>query len=197
MLDNVNATDQDECKLNAKSFAEFTKKKEGRYELIDGKAYLMSSPSVTHQRIAAHMYDELKICFNNRKCEVFIPPLDVFLYDKNMGCSNVFQPDLLVVCDKKKIKEDGIHGAPDIVVEVVSKSSRKNDYIRKLGSYMLKGVKEYWILDYENEQAIVYSNIKNELSMVAYSLNGTAKSRVFDGLCVDFSMLFANQDEIR
>jgi len=180
---------------------------ENQYELVDGQIHMMASPSVTLQRLTKSIADAFSEYFKKSNCEVFISPLDVLLIDEyaihkpseqryvielvrdKKGCINVYQPDVFVVCDKEKIKEKGIEGAPDLVVEVVSKSSAHKDCFLKYGNYMKYGVKEYWVVNYELDQILVYLNVSGngkEVEKKAYKMNDLVKSRLFDGLQANF-----------
>ena len=124
-----------------------------RVELIDGKVVMQAAPSLTHQTIVGGLHSELLIFIrkNKGKCRAFVSPVDV-RFDKY---TNV-QPDVLVVCDPSKLEDDKrITGAPDFVVEVVS-SDTARDYRRKLTVYRKFGVREYWIIDPDEERTTVY-----------------------------------------
>jgi len=166
---------------------------DARYELIDGYIYMMSAPSLTHNRIVKFIYEQFAAHFKAGACEVFILDVDVFLYDEKRkaenskdDCVNVYKPDVFVVCDKQKMKKNGIEGAPDLVIEVVSESNWHNDYVYKLNSYMRYGVKEYWIVDYNANRIAVYVNAPDGV-MKIYSFSDVVKSDIFNGLQVDFS----------
>ena len=139
-----------------------------RYEIIDGVLYEMSSPSVNHQDILGELYVQLHNYLKGKKCKVFILPLDVCLSGVKEPKKeyNIVEPDIIVVCDEKKITDKCIIGAPDMVIEVVSKYSRKHDTFIKFNLYQKYGVKEYWIIDVEAETISQY--ILNEKNM--YSL---------------------------
>ena len=77
-----------------------------------------------------------------KPCEAFSDGTDVFLTDEDRVI-----PDVMIICNKDIIEKDGIHGAPDLVVEVLSPSSAKNDRGYKKDLYERSGVKEYWIVD--------------------------------------------------
>lgn len=115
---------------------------EPREELLNGKIYMMSSPSVNHNRVAGNIYHIFRSCLNGEKCEAFSDGVDVHLTEEDRVI-----PDAMIVCNKDIIKEDGIHGAPDLVVEVLSPSTAKNDKGYKKKLYEQSGVKEYWIVD--------------------------------------------------
>lgn len=112
-----------------------------RYEVIDGDLVAMGSPNVSHQRIARNLLVRLADFLDGKSCEPLIAPLDVKLSE-----ANVFQPDLMVVCDPDKIRDTHIEGAPDVVVEILSPSSISIDRLKKLHLYAKFGVKEYWIV---------------------------------------------------
>ncbi|MFQ5454882.1 MAG: Uma2 family endonuclease [Nitrospirota bacterium] len=112
-----------------------------RWELIDGEVYNMSpAPSFRHQRIVGNFYRLLGNKLINKPCIPGIAPTDIVLskYD-------VVQPDVFVVCDKEKITEANIQGAPDLVVEVISPSTTLKDKREKKALYERYGVKEYII----------------------------------------------------
>lgn len=169
-------------------FIEYSSNHEGRFELINGFIYNMSSPTVNHQRIVKFISDVFTDFFRNKKCEVFISPLDVYLSE-----SDIFQPDVFVVCDMNKISDNGIHGAPDLVVEVVSKSTASNYYLLKCYKYMTNDVKEYWIVDYQSSQILKCTNIDN-YSLAEYDLS-KIESTIFNGLVVDFSNLEVQKEQ--
>ena len=183
-------------KYNLNEFLEFTKDKKERYELIEGRIYLMASPNVAHQDIAGYIYRKLGNYLQGKKCRPFIAPLDVVLFKKEREkdkSQNVFQPDVFVVCDPKKITKDRIYGAPDLVFEIVSPSSEINDYFRKFWLYMKYGVKEYWIINPETKQIIVNINPgegnEAETEPVKYSFDDKIKVGIFEDFYIDFKEL--------
>ncbi|BAI80710.1 conserved hypothetical protein [Deferribacter desulfuricans SSM1] len=113
---------------------------EERWEIIDGNAYNMSpAPSTKHQKISRNLIVEIGKQKNNLKnCELFEAPTDVVLDD-----FNVVQPDIFIVCDKNKITDKNIQGAPDLVIEIVLKSTAYKDTKIKKDLYEAFGVKEY------------------------------------------------------
>lgn len=114
---------------------------EERWEVIDGVAYDMSpSPTPRHQIITGNFYRILGNKLEGKQCRPFIAPLDIYLDDYNF-----VQPDVLVICDEKKIK-DRIYGAPDLVIEVLSQPTSLKDKREKRALYERFGVKEYVIV---------------------------------------------------
>lgn len=113
-----------------------------RWEVIDGTAYNMTpSPSFNHQKIVGNIYGILREKLRGKPCTPAIAPLDVYYDD-----TNFVQPDVMVVCDKSKIK-DRIYGAPDLIIEVLSPHTSLKDKREKKGLYERFGVKEYIIAD--------------------------------------------------
>ena len=103
----------------------------------------------------------------------------------------VVQPDIMVICDKDKIKQDGCHGAPDFIIEILSTSTGDKDKGPKFYKYFSSGVKEYWLVDPDEEIIYTYKFNRNEKQSErkSFAFNDKFKSRVFDGLEIDFSQL--------
>lgn len=163
---------------------------EDRCEFIDGKVYMMGSPSIQHQNIVGNMFFALKNYFKNKECRPFVAPLDVtFVDDKNN--KNVVQPDVLVVCDEDKIIDNSYTGIPTLVVEVVSPSNSSHDYVTKLDLYLRAGVEEYWILNPISKNAICYRFENKMISNVeGCHYDESIKSQVFEELSIPLKELF-------
>lgn len=114
---------------------------EFREELIGGRIVLMAPAATNHNRIAGNIFHIFRSYLNGRACEPFGDGEKVFLSE-----TEHYVPDFMVVCDPDKVKWDGVHGAPDLVVEVLSPSTAKNDKAHKKDTYAHSGVKEYWIV---------------------------------------------------
>lgn len=126
-----------------------------RTELIDGVLYDMSSPSMPHQDICKAVCAQIDRCITEHHsgCHSFMAPADVCL-DRDEY--TVVQPDVFVVCDKKQISRKNIQGAPAFILEVMSPSTRKMDKDIKFWKYLHAGVSEYWIIDPETKQVVVF-----------------------------------------
>lgn len=140
-----------------------------RAELIDGKIYYMSPPSTRHQMLVMDLSYQIKdyIERNKGECEVFPAPFAVFL---NENDRNYVEPDISVICDKKKITERGCNGSPDWIIEVVSSSSRQMDYFKKLFRYRTAGVREYWVVDPEKKIVTVYNFEQDRMDEYCFGL---------------------------
>lgn len=112
-------------------------------ELIGGRLVAMSPrPSVNHSRISSNIYSIFRSFLNGKKSEAFPDGVDLYLSDTEQ-----YIPDGMVVCDPDKVKPDGVHGAPDLVVEILSPRTAKYDKKIKKDVYEACGVREYWIVD--------------------------------------------------
>lgn len=155
---------------------------EERIELIDGVIYNMSAPLLVHQAIVGEIAYTLKdyVKKNKGTCMVFEGPIDV-----QLDCDNktMIQPDILVVCGREKFGRKNILGAPDMVVEVLSPNTRRKDMTIKLSKYAGAGVREYWMVDPERENIIVY-DIENDMIMAVYTFKQQVPVRIFHEECV-------------
>jgi Uma2 family endonuclease len=157
-----------------------------RAELIDGEIYMMSAPNTRHQRISGFLHIRIGSYIESRKgkCEVFASPFAVYLSNDQY---NYVEPDLSVICDLDKLDEKGCHGAPDLVIEIVSPGSRQMDYLVKLLKYQQAGVREYWIVDPIDESIMVYFFEKER--MEKYTFQDNVKVNIYEELSIDFSEL--------
>ncbi|MEZ5290973.1 MAG: Uma2 family endonuclease [Vicinamibacterales bacterium] len=126
-----------------------------RHEIIDGAHFVTRSPNVRHQVLVRRLLYELEHYFRSHAAagRVFTAPLDVVL-----SAHDVVEPDLLVIMqDQPDILTDtNIQGAPALVVEVFSKSTRKTDAQIKRRLYDRTGVREYWLVDPELDLVQVF-----------------------------------------
>lgn len=168
-----------------------------RYEIIDGELYLMSSPISKHQVVLMDMAFQFKEFFKDKKCMPFIAPLDVRLDNKGKKSKNVIQPDIMVVCDHNKVN-DKIDGAPDLIVEILSKYNKKHDKFDKYHLYQKYGVREYWIIDIEEGMAYVYILSKDNIYTLprVYNIKEKIKSSIFKGLEISLEETFKNNQNL-
>jgi len=163
-----------------------------RFELINGVAYAMAAPNLTHQRIVTILAGEFYIFLKGKTCKVIPSPFDVRLfYKEDDSDDTVVQPDVVVVCDPKKLGEEGCRGAPDLVVEILSPSNTAIEMERKLLLYREAGVQEYWIVDPKDKHISIYTLKNGEYTLQIYSNNGSVKPGVLPGLEIPLSTIFA------
>lgn len=124
-----------------------------RAEVIDGQIFYMASPYVIHQELVGELHFILKKHVKEGECKVLISPVGVRL---NSDKRTEVQPDIIVACDKEKLKPEACYGAPDLIIEIASKSTQSRDYGIKMLKYRTAGVKEYWIVDPKKRTVMVY-----------------------------------------
>lgn len=167
-----------------------------RYELINGEAVMMASPTYEHQLISSELVRQFGNFLADKPCQVLHAPFDVRLFakedDKPTNIDTIVQPDIFVVCDPKKIDKHGIKGAPDFVIEILSPSTSSYDCLVKLNLYMQAGVREYWIVDPEEKTVQVFLLDDDGIYRVlkAYEKTDTVKVNVLNGCVIDLSLVF-------
>ena len=122
-----------------------------REERIGGKAVMMAPASTNHTFTAGNIFHIFKNYLRGKSCVPISDGVTVYLTEEDH-----FVPDMMVVCDRSKIQYDGIHGAPDLVVEVMSPSTMRNDKTHKKDVYAKCGVREYWLVNPADRSIEVY-----------------------------------------
>lgn len=160
-----------------------------RYEIIGGHLIVSPSPSTRHQHVLAQLTTWLNLfLIENALGRLYTAPMDVHL-----SVYDVVQPDLLVVLNDRKdfIQEQGITGPPNLVVEVLSPSSRMTDRVDKAALYARSGVEEYWIVDPIEETVTVYGLDGNRFAPSAtLERNDDLYSIVLAGFVLDLDTIF-------
>ncbi len=132
---------------------------EKRYELIDGKAYIMTpAPSPEHQKVSGEIFRQIANFLFDKECDVYDAPFDVILTEEKRieDSITVVQPDIVVLCDKNKLNKRGYDGTPELVIEIISPSSASRDRKIKRDLYERHGVREYWLVNYNEKTVEVY-----------------------------------------
>ena len=162
-----------------------------RVEFIGGKIYYMASPSVRHQELLGRLHERFSSYLHGKKCKVFIASVDVKI-DFIAGGNAHVVPDLIVVCDKDKLDEKGLNGAPELALEILSPSNRSHDLVKKYNQYLEVGVREYWIVDPEKEEVTVNLLSENKKYYVAHKYAEGDKIKVFilENLIINVTDLF-------
>lgn len=160
-------------------------------ELIDGIIYDMSAPGIAHQLVVSQLifFFQSFIQQNGGPCMVLPGPSDVWL---DQDDRTKVEPDLSVLC--RPDSQDGrqIIGGPDLVVEVISPSSRRRDMILKLHKYLRAGVREYWIIDLKNCKVIVYDNTNpSDVDAAIYGFTSIIPVAIYHGeMKIDFNLIY-------
>ena len=159
-----------------------------RVELIDGEVFTLEAPSLAHQECAFEIAYQIKdfIRKNKGKCQCFVSPVDVHIDPEDD--ETVVQPDVVVICDRDKTKTGKrVEGAPDLVVEVLSPSTRNKDMNIKLNKFRECGVREYWMVDLEGQVVIIY-DFSRDSAINIVSMKEPVPVGIYDGkLRIDFT----------
>lgn len=158
-----------------------------REKMINGKIVMMSPrPAWNHNTAASNIHTIFNICLKGKKCVPVAGGTDLFLTETDR-----FIPDFMIVCDPDKLDKYGCRGAPDLVIEILSPSTRRHDRFVKLMLYQRAGVREYWIVDPEEKSVQVFLLKDGFLHPYAY-YNSTeiAKVNVLEYCYIDLKEIF-------
>lgn len=156
-----------------------------RAELIDGELWDLAAPSRAHQFIQGQLVSRIDsyIKQHNGSCQVYPAPFAVNLFADD---SSFLEPDVSVICDHSKLSDRGCEGAPDLVIEIVSPSSRAMDYRTKLNLYTEAGVREYLIVDPSMERTtVIRTDADADPAPMIYPFATPVPVGIFPGLDLD------------
>ncbi|MDR1263668.1 MAG: Uma2 family endonuclease [Oscillospiraceae bacterium] len=157
-----------------------------RFEIIDGAAYSMAAPSGAHQAVVQELCRLIGNCLAGKSCVVRPAPYTVKLSNRD-----VVQPDVSVICDRKKLKSWGCDGAPDMVIEVRSRSTGSRDALRKFNLYRDAGVQEYWMVLPDYKEVHVYLLKDKQYVGQQYGVDdGEIQASSLDGCRIDLNEVF-------
>ena len=180
-------------KINRYTYADYLEW-EGpeRYQLINGEAYMMASPSVSHQAIVRELLLNFGSWLRGKTCQVFSAPLDVRLFPKKDRSDNtVLQPDLLVVCDSKILSKKSVDGAPDLIIEIMSPSNTHSQLFYKFNHYLKAGVREYWVINPEEKIVNVHIYEDGRYFTTLYKDNDRIPVNILPGLEIALEDIWA------
>lgn len=130
-------------------------------ERIEGKTYLMAPcPRPSHNVIATNILNIFYNYLKGKRCRAFGDNMDVHIDNEN-----VYVPDVMIVCDRSRVHRDGLHGAPDLAVEVLSPSTAHRDRGPKMRHYAAAGTKEYWIVSPLGKSVEVYLGADGQFTL--------------------------------
>lgn len=166
-----------------------------RIELIEGRPAMMAPPTRIHQKISGELFRQFADFLHDRKCEVYAAPFAVRLFeqdsDRPEDVDTMLEPDITVVCDPDKLDDIGCKGAPDMVIEILSPSTARNDRIVKYQLYERAGVGEYWIVDPDTKIVTVHLLENGRYhAPVAYTGKASVPVSIWDDFSVDLSQVF-------
>ena len=168
---------------------------EERVELIDGVPVMMAPPVRIHQEISGELFAQLHAYLKGKKCRIYAAPFAVRLFERQGDCledvGTMVEPDIAVVCDPSKLDDIGCKGAPDLVIEILSPSTRRHDKVTKFNLYRLAGVREYWMVDPVEKaiQSFVLENgvyVAQDLKIAGERMN----VHILEGCVIDLSEVF-------
>ncbi|MDD4493846.1 MAG: type II toxin-antitoxin system prevent-host-death family antitoxin [Eubacteriales bacterium] len=180
--------------VSYEEFMEISGKSDLRMEYINGEIILMESPSFAHQEISGHLHIIFSRFLQGKKCKVIYAPFDVHFYKPEINEPDVCQPDLLIACDTdEKVDKKGRYmGTPSLVVEIISPGTRSKDMVKKLNTYMLSCVNEFWLVDPIQKSIIIYIFRDKQIDSLNVYRNGeAAMSNAFEGLVASLAEVFA------
>ena len=161
-----------------------------RYQLIDGEIVIVPALNFFHQRILMNLLRILDQYVEERQLgQVLCAPLDVYLDD-----NNVYQPDVLFISHDRVsiIRDDGLHGAPNLAIEILSPRTARYDLNAKRTGYIGAGVRELWLVYPEGKRVDLFNPEQTSKEPVAsYSLGKIVHSTLFPDLEIATDKIFA------
>ena len=156
---------------------------------------MMAPPLVIHQEILTELTRQLANYLAGKRCKVYPAPFGVRLFEETgdypENVDTVVEPDISVVCDRDKLDKYGCRGAPDLIVEILSPSTRRHDRLVKMELYRQAGVREYWIVDPDNQDIQVLLLENGRYVVQGY---GTREDQlpvfVLEDCVIDLSLVF-------
>lgn len=166
------------------------------WEILDGIPLMQAALNWQHQAISRELILQFGNYLQDKTCQVFAAPFDLRLSDENENdedCIHVYQPDLVVICDKNRLKGTGYHGVPDLVIEIVSPSTARNDKLLKFNMYEKVGVKEYWIVEPDSRLLSVFTLQDSHRygRPEVYAENDNVEVSIFNDLTIKLDRVFA------
>lgn len=153
-------------------------------ELINGSLYMSPAPNPYHQRTLGTLFRLLsKYVEEHAMGEVFLSPCDVYLDEH----SNAVQPDIVLISAKGNVivNKSGLHGTPDLLIEVLSPGNPEHDTITKKTLYEKFGIQEYWIVNPDTKETIGYS-LKDNTYQPLGQFIGKIHSALLDNQMFEF-----------
>ncbi|HEY9071661.1 MAG TPA: Uma2 family endonuclease [Candidatus Ozemobacteraceae bacterium] len=175
---------------------------EERWEIVDGEAYAMTpAPTPAHQSVVIELGTQFHAFLRGTPCRVFPAPIDLLIPagdEPDEEVDTVVQPDLIVICDEKKIGEKRIRGAPDLVIEVSSPATSSRDAILKRRRYERAGAREFWLVHPTDRLVTVFRlGIDKTFDKPLYfDAEGRIDVGVLPGLTIDLAQVFPPQPRV-
>ena len=160
-----------------------------RYEIIEGELYMTPAPITLHQLVSGRLFRIIDDFVRKYDLgQALYAPVDVVL-----SMTDVVEPDIVFVAKERFhiIAKKNIVAAPDLVIEILSESSANTDRTTKKALYEKYGVKEYWIVDPDEQTVELFVRKENEFSRVGvFAGNQTVESQLLEGLKIKVREVF-------
>ena len=165
-----------------------------RIEIISGEAFMMAPPLRVHQKILRALFMQIANFLDGKRCEVYPAPFAVRPFEKNgdypEDVDTMVDPDITVVCDPDKLDKYGCKGAPDMVIEILSPSTRRHDLAVKYRLYQRAGVREYWIVDPDGKTVQAFRMEDGFYNASDVYTSGTVPVGIWKDFSIDLSLVF-------
>ncbi|HHV55391.1 MAG TPA: Uma2 family endonuclease [Firmicutes bacterium] len=162
------------------------------YQLIGGRLVMTPSPTPRHQFVSARLGFRIMAYVEAKGLGVVAyAPLDVYFEP-----TETFQPDVVFISRDRLniIESDKINGAPDLVVEILSPATAYYDLKKKFRVYEKHGVREYWVVDPEDNSIQIYVLQDRKLKLYQEAIGqGKVQSQLLAGFSVDLADVFDQQ----
>ena len=162
-----------------------------RHEIIDGEHFVTAAPFIRHQDLVLRLAILLgSFVRDHRLGRLLIAPTDVIL-----SPHDIVQPDLLFISNERAsiLTEKNIQGAPDLVIEILSNSSRRLDEVLKRQAYERFGAREYWIFDPQSKTTQVWERTSEGLrrrGLLSAAAGDVVTSPLLPGLEIPLAEIF-------
>ena len=161
-----------------------------RYQLINGELTEMPGATLAPQSFLL----ELSLEMSSQVRAAGIGRIVIAPYDVHIDPHNTFQPDLMYVSDDRLhiLDQMAANGAPDVVVEILSASTRRRDLNEKLPVYVANGVREVWIVDLEATTVTIHADDGSTLAPIrTFGASDTLVSDATPGIAIDLAPIFS------
>ncbi|HOY68180.1 MAG TPA: Uma2 family endonuclease [Candidatus Ozemobacteraceae bacterium] len=175
---------------------------EERWEIVDGEAHAMTpAPTPLHQSVVIELGTQFHTFLRGKPCRVFPAPIDLLIPvgdEPDEEVATIVQPDLIVVCDEKKVGGKRIRGAPDLVIEVSSPATSSRDAIVKRRCYERAGAREFWLVHPIDRLVTVFRLGADGTfdKPLYFDSEGRIDVTVLPGLTIDLALVFPPQPRV-
>ena len=157
------------------------------YELIDGVVTMTPSPAPKHQAVLMEITTQIGMFLRDHATGQALPEIDVHLGEGPTGGDLVYRPELVFIRTERLPEiDDRVVGAPDLVVEIISRGSRRFDSETKKDDYERFGVREYWLIDPEQESMTFFRLVGGRYIEVP-PIGNTFPSEAIRGFTLDLA----------